>query len=120
MTIGELSQRSGLATSCIRYYERIGLLPKAARLSGRRVFDDDALRRLTIISAAAQTGFSLAEIRALVSERPSGKWRAAVGRKIGELDASMERFGTMKALLEEALECGCLDAGRDPCRRLAR
>jgi DNA-binding transcriptional MerR regulator len=110
MSIGELSRRSGLAASCIRYYERIGLLPRAARVSGRRMFDADALRRLALVTAAAQTGFSLAEIRELVSESKSGKWRIAVLRKIDELDATVRRFRTMKRMLEEALRCGCVDA----------
>ena len=115
MTIGELSRRSGLATSAIRYYERIGLLPRTARLSGRRSFDEDALLRLAIVSAAAETGFTLAEIKQLVNG--SGrKWREAVTGKIAELDQAVRRTKAMQQLLRQALECGCFDG--EPCARL--
>ena len=115
MTIGEISRRSGVPASAIRYYERIGLLPKPARLSGRRSFGEDALLRLAIVSAAAETGFTLAEIKQLVNG--SGrKWREAVTGKIAELDQAVRRTKAMQQLLREALECGCFDG--EPCARV--
>ena len=55
-----------MRTSLIRYYERIGLLPAAERVSGQRRYDDTVLRRLAVIDVAQRAGLSLDEIRELV------------------------------------------------------
>jgi MerR family mercuric resistance operon transcriptional regulator len=68
LTIGEISARSGVHVETIRYYERIGLVPKAARAAnGRRCYDAQAGARLAFIHRARELGFSLADIRALLS-----------------------------------------------------
>jgi MerR family redox-sensitive transcriptional activator SoxR len=71
LTISEAARQVGLKASAIRYYERIGLLPRAPRMSGQRRYDTTALYRLAIIQRARQLGFTLSEIRhicSLVSE----------------------------------------------------
>src|SRR6476620_733823 len=65
LLIGELAKRAGVATSAIRYYESIGLMPEPYRVSGQRRYGDDALDRLEFISAAQQAGFTLREIAEL-------------------------------------------------------
>ncbi|HEV8119619.1 MAG TPA: MerR family DNA-binding protein, partial [Candidatus Polarisedimenticolia bacterium] len=109
------------------YYERIGILPAAARSSGRRRYDETILHRLALIDVARRTGFSLAEIRVLFfgfreGTPASARWRALSRRKLAELDAGLRRLREMRRILRrlsvgcrcsELLECGRrLHAGR--------
>lgn len=107
MTIGEVARRSGIASSAIRYYEEVGLLPKPSRTSGRRVFDEAMFDRLLLIEIAKTAGFSLKEIRQLFQDFPSGtpaavRWRKLAAAKLAEVEALAVRVKTMKVLLEEA------------------
>lgn len=65
-SIGELGSRAGLNPSAIRYYERLGLLPQAQRVGGKRRYDHTALTRLAVIDVAQRAGFTLAETRTLL------------------------------------------------------
>ena len=66
--IGELSRRTGCSIETIRYYERIGLLPAPVRSGGRyRLYDTIDFRRLSSIRRARELGFTLDEVRTLVS-----------------------------------------------------
>lgn len=66
--IGELSRRSGCNIETIRYYERIGLLPRPARSASRyRLYDPDDVSRLTFVHRARELGFSLEEVRTLLA-----------------------------------------------------
>jgi MerR family mercuric resistance operon transcriptional regulator len=70
LKIGEVAGRGGVNLQTIRYYEREGLLPKPPRLaSGYRTFPETAVRRVRFIKRAQELGFSLAEIRDLLSLR---------------------------------------------------
>ena len=114
MSIGELARRSGLTASTIRYYEEVGLVPRPARTSGRRVFDEEVLDRLLVIAVAKEAGFTLREIRQLfngfTAATPAGaRWQKLATDKLAELDALTKRIETMKMLLREALRCGCID-----------
>jgi MerR family transcriptional regulator, redox-sensitive transcriptional activator SoxR len=109
MLIGELSRRAGIAPSAIRYYEDQGLLPRAGRVSGRRVFDDRSLANLMVVRLAGDAGFTLAEIRQLVTEFGKNRWRRLAQRKLGEIQAASERLRSMTVLLEKLLECKCPD-----------
>ncbi len=65
--IGELSRRSGVHIETIRYYEKVGLLPRPSRTAGgHRFYADDALKRLTFIRRSRELGFSLDEVRNLL------------------------------------------------------
>src|SRR6266513_1905410 len=91
LTISEVARQVGLQASAIRYYERIGLLPQAPRISGQRRYETTALYRLAIIQSARQLGFTLTEIRQLFFgfrdvTRPSERWRTLSQRKLAELD----------------------------------
>ena len=66
LTIGEVARRAGVATSSIRYYERIGLLPDPDRLHGQRRYDAGVLGKLGFIGVAQSAGFKLREIKALI------------------------------------------------------
>ena len=67
IAIGELSRRTQCNIETIRYYERIGLLPKPRRTGGRyRRYEDEDIARLRFIRRARQLGFTLDDIRALM------------------------------------------------------
>jgi MerR family redox-sensitive transcriptional activator SoxR len=107
MEIGELSRRTGLSPSAIRYYEQERLIPPAERRSGRRVFDEGMLAQLVVVQLAREAGFTLAEIRQLVNEFGRNRWRSMAERKLGEIRVTTERLRTMSVLLTDLLECEC-------------
>ena len=112
LTIGEVARRAGVATSSIRYYERIELLPEPERVSGQRRYRADVLGKLGFIGVAQSAGFKLAEIRELVegidsSDGMADQMRTLSARKLGEVDALLERTRAMKGWLEVAQQCGC-------------
>lgn len=73
MRIGELSRRTGIAASRIRFYERHKVLPKAVRSeNGYREYRDTAVKTLTLIDGAQRLGFTLSEIRESLSEAAPG------------------------------------------------
>jgi MerR family transcriptional regulator, redox-sensitive transcriptional activator SoxR len=109
MKIGELARRTGISTSAIRYYEEEGLLPRAARLSGQRSFDDRSLLQLVVVQLAKDAGFTLAEIRQLVTEFRQHRWRRLAERKLVEIAQASARLATMKRLLARLLRCSCFD-----------
>lgn len=113
MSIGEVAQKAGLEASTLRYYERIGILPLAKRVSGRRRYTPEALEWLAVIHVAKEAGFTLSEVKTLLSgfseqEPPSARWHALARQKLPEVEALIERAQGMKRLLEEGLECDCL------------
>jgi MerR family transcriptional regulator, redox-sensitive transcriptional activator SoxR len=109
MTIGELARRARIQASAVRYYESIGLLAPAARRAGRRIFEDDALERLAVITFAKQLGFSLNEVKELFGGFKVTRWKPLAVRKLAELEEMTSRIDTMRGLLRKALRCGCLD-----------
>jgi DNA-binding transcriptional MerR regulator len=122
LTISEVARRAGLRPSTIRYYEQIGILPSAHRVSGQRRYDDAVLRRLAVIRRAQETGFTLGEIRELffgfdVGAAPSERWQKLSRRKLAELDEALERIKTMRQLLMRVQSCRC-DALDECGRRL--
>jgi MerR family transcriptional regulator, redox-sensitive transcriptional activator SoxR len=112
LTIGEVARRAGVATSSIRYYERIELLPKPERVSGQRRYRADVLGKLGFIGVAQSAGFKLAEIRELIDSVDSTAgmgepMRTLSARKLDEVEALLARTQAMKGWLEVAKECGC-------------
>jgi MerR family redox-sensitive transcriptional activator SoxR len=112
LTIGEVARRAGVATSSIRYYERIGLLPAPERSHGQRRYDADVLGKLGFIGVAQSAGFKLREIKELIDgvDGANGmgeQMRALSGPKLDEVEALLERTKAMKGWLEAAKECGC-------------
>ncbi|MHB8395047.1 MAG: redox-sensitive transcriptional activator SoxR [Candidatus Dormibacteria bacterium] len=120
LTIGELSERSGVAASAIRFYETRGLLEATRSAGGQRQFARAILRRLAFIAAAQQVGLTLAEIREALAQLPAGRtpsradwqvlsqtWRERLEERI----AALER---LRDDLTGCIGCGCLSMRR--CR----
>src|SRR5216110_3096390 len=113
LTISQVAQQVRLRPSAIRYYEQVGLLPRAERLGGQRRYDRMVLYRLAIIQRARQLGFTLDEIRHLFFgfrdiARPSERWRTLSQRKLTELDQLMGSIKTVRAVLKKLMrKCHC-------------
>src|SRR5262245_22654669 len=88
LTIGELAERTQVATSALRYYEELDLLTPSSRVSGQRRYDESAVGMVGVILLLRDVGFSLAEISSLIESRSASRdtWRDLVRRKIDELD----------------------------------
>jgi MerR family transcriptional regulator, redox-sensitive transcriptional activator SoxR len=118
LTIQEISRRSGVAASALRFYEARGLIRSQRAGSGHRRFPRAVLRRIAFIVFAQRIGLSLEEIGAELATLPAA--RAPTGRdwsrlsrgwsaRIDERIAELER---LKAGLTECIGCGCLSLER--------
>ena len=112
LTIGEVAKRAGLATSAIRFYEAEGLIPRTARRSGWRVYDESIVDRLALIHLAKSAGFTVAEIKKLqggfARKTPPGeRWRALAVQKLEELEERIREAERMKSVLQVVMRCAC-------------
>lgn len=73
LTIGEVAQRSGFATSALRFYEREGLIAATRTTGGQRRYPRSVLRRLAFVRAASNVGLSLEEVRTALAALPAGR-----------------------------------------------
>lgn len=102
--IGAVAKRLSITADTLRYYEKIGLLPRVARTpSGLRAYDDGDLARLRFIRRAQAMNFTLAEISALIElrehrRRSKASVRAMAQAKVREID---DRVNTLIALRDE-------------------
>ena len=112
MNIGSASKASGVSQRMIRHYEKIGLIPEAARRdSGYRDYSESDVSRLAFIANARDLGFSIEEIGTLLSlwsdrERASGEVKALALARAEELHRKAEALEAMRAsLLDLARRC---------------
>ena len=120
LTIGEVAERSGVATSALRYYEERGLIAAERAASGHRRYPRPVLRRIAFIVFAQRIGLTLEEIGAELAKLPpdraptrrdwsrlSSSWTSRIDDRIAELER-------LKVGLTECIGCGCLSLAR--CR----
>ncbi len=112
MKIGELAQQSGLTASSIRYYEQEGLLASPKRVSGQRVYTKQSLVSLKLIQLAQAAGFSISEIKILISGYTNGKpisesWFELASQKQIEIEHKIAELQTMQKILKQLLQCTC-------------
>jgi len=118
ITIGELSARSGVTTSALRFYEAFGLINAERTTANQRRYERAALRRVAFIRAAQRVGLSLDEIRAAITHLPTDRtptrrdwqrlsepWRARLDERIAELE-------DLRNALTGCIGCGCLSLRR--------
>jgi len=98
LKIGEVARRSGIGIEALRFYERSGLLGRPARTqSGYRMYEPEVLERLDFIKRAQVLGFSLDEIKQIITEKEEGQSPCAavrdiVRQRLGELDEHMKEM----------------------------
>ncbi|MBD3729669.1 MAG: redox-sensitive transcriptional activator SoxR [Sphingomonadales bacterium] len=120
LTIGELSRRTGLAVSAIRYYEEKGLVEPLRSGGNQRRFLRSDIRRLSFVVIAQRLGLSLGDIEAQLSRLPQGRtptahdWRAISRAIRKEIDARIALLERTREKLDECIGCGCLSLQR--CR----
>ena len=114
LAISDVATRVGLEPSAIRYYERIGLLPKPERAGGKRRYDESVLMKLAVIQRARRTGFTLEEIRRLFfgfkdNTPASRRWEKLCRKKLSEVDGMIREMRAMQKLLDSMIKrCRCL------------
>ncbi|MBB3997709.1 MerR family transcriptional regulator [Aureimonas pseudogalii] len=116
MNIGEASQRSGLPSKTIRYYEEVGLIRPARAANGYRDYGERDVHVLRFLQRSRSLGFSIDEARNLLSLYGSGGDRQAMhrlaARKIAEIDRKIEELQTLRtavaAVTDETGEDGDL------------
>ncbi|MCK2222009.1 MerR family transcriptional regulator (plasmid) [Actinomadura sp. ATCC 31491] len=108
LTIGELAGQVGVAASTLRYWEDLGLLPRPARVAGRRRYPPAMTSQVGLILLLRDVGFTLREIKALVAHRPSARddgWRELHERKLAELDRRIARAQAARTAIAHGLAC---------------
>lgn len=102
LRIGEVAARTGVSRDTIRYYERLGLVPKAARTdAGYRQYPESAANRVRLVRNALQFGFSLREIGGFLRVRESGgapcrQVRTAAERLLADVDAEIRELTAIR------------------------
>jgi len=118
LTIGDVSRRSGVASSALRFYEQRGLISSERAGSGHRRYPRSVLRRIAFVVFAQRVGLTLDEIAGELAKLPpdraptrrdwsrlSSSWSARIDQRIAELER-------LKAGLTECIGCGCLSLER--------
>ncbi|MEU1180874.1 MerR family transcriptional regulator [Streptomyces sp. NPDC005820] len=106
LDIAEVAQRSGLAPSALRFYEKKGLIAPAGRNGLRRTYHPDVLERLALITCARSAGFSVAEIARFLIARPSDPdLRLRMAAKARDLDEQIGRLTRLRDSLRHAAVC---------------
>ena len=114
LTIGEVAERAGVATSALRFYEDKGLIVSSRTAGNQRRFKRQVLRRVALIRAAQSAGLSRDAIANALAAHPqsssptarewaamSSQWRDDVDRRIDELMALRDQISS-------CIGCGCL------------
>ena len=118
LTIGELSARSGIATSAIRYYEDRGLVRSRRTTGNQRRYERPMLRRLAFIRTAQRVGLSLEEIETALATLPSNRtptksdWTRLSRSWRPRLDAQIAQLERLRDALDSCIGCGCLSLRR--------
>jgi len=107
LTIGELARRAGVATSAVRYWEQLGLLPVPERIWGQRRYSETAVALVGVILLLQDAGFTLAEQRSFVASRGVAvdEWRRLARRKLAEIDEHIAKARAAREAIEHALRC---------------
>ena len=114
LTIGAVSERTGVAASALRFYEAEGLIHADRSSGGQRRYARDTIRRVSFIRVAQQVGLSLDEIRTALHSLPENRtpnekdWRQLSNSWRPRLDAQIAMLERMRDRLAGCIGCGCL------------
>ena len=115
LTIGEAADRAGVATSAVRYYERMGLLSPDGRQSGQRRYRIETLRKLVFIRMLQDAGLALDEIQGILDAATVKEWKAIACRRLQALDRQIADLQHARNWLEAALLCRFFDHPATDC-----
>ena len=114
LSIGELSARSGVAASALRFYEREGLIEARRTDGNQRRYSGVTLRRVALVQAGKAAGIPLDRIRAALDTLPEGRsptkrdWARLSRSWADELDRRIETLTAIRGRLTTCIGCGCL------------
>ncbi len=100
LSIGELAEQTGVATSTLRYYDELGLVRPASRTSGHRRYAQSAVAEIGVIRFLAGVGFSLGEIGAFLAATDRRSRQKIIDCKLVGLAEQEQRLDVARSLLE--------------------
>ena len=114
LTVGQLAERSGVATSALRFYESRGLIASIRTTGNQRRYPASALRRVAFIRSAQRVGLTLDEIGSALATLPDGRtptksdWHRLSNAWRPRLDEQIRRIELLRDKLDSCIGCGCL------------
>lgn len=114
LSIGEVAERAGVATSALRFYEANGLIHAERTDSGHRRFHREALRRVAFVQVAQRVGLTLEEIRTALATLPDSRtptaadWERLSRGWRSRLDDEIAALVRVRDQLSSCIGCGCL------------
>lgn len=114
LSIGDLARRTGVSVSAIRFYEEQGLVQSLRAPSGHRRFARAEIRRLSLLRAAQELGFSLAEIGETLKSLPQdhaptkADWTSIAAGFRRDIEARIAGLEALRDRLDGCIGCGCL------------
>lgn len=114
LTIGELSARSGVAPSALRFYEKLGLIDSTRTGGNQRRYERTVLRRVSFIRISAQVGIPLETIKEALASLPASRtptradWARLSRNWRGHLDEQIALLERLRDTLTGCIGCGCL------------
>ncbi|UZD92302.1 redox-sensitive transcriptional activator SoxR [Cognatishimia activa] len=114
LSIGQISDRTGLAPSAIRYYEDESLVAPFRNAGGQRRYERADIRRLSFIMIAQQLGFSIKQIKAALASLPDNRtptkadWTRLSKQFRDDLEARIAQMEALRDKLDGCIGCGCL------------
>lgn len=118
LTIGQLSTRSGVAPSTLRYYEDLGLIESSRTTGNQRRYAQATLRRVAFVRSAQRVGLTLEEVAEALATLPSGRtptkadWTRISRSWRPRIEAQIERLERLRDKLDSCIGCGCLSLQR--------
>lgn len=118
LTVGELAQRAGVATSAVRFYEEQGLISSIRTSGNQRRYPRHVLRRLSLVLFAKRLGIPLAEVAEVFASLPEDRmpskrdWDRIAKRWSDHLEARRREIEQLQSELTDCIGCGCLSLRR--------
>jgi MerR family redox-sensitive transcriptional activator SoxR len=118
LTIGEVAERSGVATSALRFYESQGLIRSRRTDGNQRRYEPVTLRRVALVQAGRAAGVPLEQIRDALDRLPADRtpsvrdWQRISRAWQADLDRRIETLQALRSRLTTCIGCGCLSLSR--------
>ncbi|MEU2915717.1 redox-sensitive transcriptional activator SoxR [Streptomyces massasporeus] len=118
LTVGEVSQRTGVSVSALRFYEGHGLIWSSRTSGNQRRYTRDMIRRVALIHATQGLGISLDEVKRILSLLPEDRtpkradWECISAHWKKDLDARIRQLEQLRDQLSDCIGCGCLSLER--------